>query len=131
MLLAGDRSNFTLHAELNWHVLAAAAALTLLTGLLFGLAPALQSTRVDIATALKEARSGRTGRSTRWYDGPSGMLVMSQIAISLLMLVAARLFVRTLSNVKSVNLGFDRKNLLLFQLNALKANHKNPGMAAF
>jgi macrolide transport system ATP-binding/permease protein len=131
MLLAGGRSNFTLHADLNWHVLAAAAALTLLTGLLFGLAPALQSTRVDIVTALKEARSGRTGRSTRWYGGPSGMLVVGQIAISLLMLVGAGMFVRTLSNLESVNLGFDRENLLLFQLDALKAGHKNPEMAAF
>jgi predicted permease len=131
VLLAGGSSNFTLHAELNWHVLAAAAALTLVTGVLFGLAPALQSTRVDVMPALKEARSGRDGRSTRWTGGPSGMLVAGQIAISLMILVAAGLFVRTLSNLESVDLGFHRENLLLFQMDALKAGHKNPEAAAF
>ena len=59
MLLANGRVNFTLHAGLNWRVLGAAVALSLLTGVLFGLAPALQATRVDVIPALKETRSGQ------------------------------------------------------------------------
>jgi len=128
LLLANGRANFTLHAELNWHVLGAAAALSLLTGVLFGLAPAIQATRVDVMPALKEARAGES-RSRR--ASPSQVLVAGQIAISLLMLVAAGLFVRTLSNLQSVELGFNRENVLLFQLDARKAGHKDPEIATF
>ena len=56
---------------------------------------------------------------------------MSQIAISLLLLVAAGLFVRTLANLESVELGFNRENVLLFQVDARKAGHKDPEIAAF
>src|SRR5205085_3586403 len=59
------------------------------------------------------------------------MLVACQIAISVLMLVAAGLFVRTLSNLQSIELGFDREKVLLFQLDARKAGHRDPEIAAF
>jgi macrolide transport system ATP-binding/permease protein len=132
LLLANGRPNFTLHAELNWRVLAVAAALSLLTGALFGLAPALRATRVDLMPALKEARAARpAARHHRWRVGLSHALVVGQIAVSLLMLVAAGLFVRTLANLQSIELGFNRQNLLLFQLDARKAGHKDPEIAAF
>ncbi|MBZ5621364.1 MAG: ABC transporter permease [Acidobacteriia bacterium] len=130
VLLAHGQRSFTLHAELNWHVLGAAAALCLLTGALFGLAPAMQSTHVDVVSALKETRMGQAGaRRAVWRAGH--LLVVSQIAISLLILVAAGLFVRTLSNLQSVELGFNRENVLLFQLDARKAGHKDPEISAF
>jgi macrolide transport system ATP-binding/permease protein len=61
LLLANGKTNFTLHADLNWHVLGAAAVLSVLTGVLFGLAPALQSTRVDVISAMREIRAGESG----------------------------------------------------------------------
>ena len=132
LLLANGRANFTLHAELNWHVLGAAAALSLLTGVLFGLAPAMQATRVDVIPALKEKRASEPGvRHSVWRVSASHALVVCQIAISLMMLVAAGLFVRTLANLQSVELGFNRENVLLFQLDARKAGHKDPEIAAF
>lgn len=129
LLLVNGRENFTLRAELNWHVLAVTAGLTLLTGILFGLAPAMQSTRVDVMPALKEVRAGRV--RSRWRISLSHVLVVSQFALSLLILVAAGLFVRTLSNLQSVQLGFNRENLLLFQLNARQAGHRDAEIASF
>jgi predicted permease len=132
LLLANGRANFTLHADLNWHVVGVAAALSLLTGVLFGLAPAMHATRVDLIPALKETRAGQpTARHSSWRISPSHVLVVGQIAISLVMLVAAGLFVRTLSNLQSIELGFNRENVLLFQLDARKAGHKGPEIAAF
>ena len=130
LLLSNGQANFTLHAQLNWHVLGAAAALSLLTGVLFGLAPALESTRVDVVAALKETRAGRPLHSFRRMS-LSRSLMVGQIAISLVMLVAAGLFVRTLSNLHSIDLGFNRENVLLFQLDARKAGHKGPEINAF
>ena len=129
LLLANGSDNVTLSAELNWHVLAVTAGLTLLTGLLFGLAPAIQSTRVDVMPALKEVRAGRV--RSRWRISLSHVLVVSQIALSLLILMAAGLFIRTLSNLQSVQLGFNRENLLLFQLNARQAGHRDAEIASF
>ena len=132
LLLANGRANFTLHAELNWHVLGAAATLSFLTGVVFGLAPALEATRVDIMPALKATRAGQpAARHAFRRISLSHTLGVSQIAISLVMLVAAGLFVRTLSNLESIQLGFNRENVLLFQLDARKAGYKDPEIAAF
>ena len=130
-LLAGGNGRFTLHAELNWRVLAAAAALAMLTGLLFGLAPALQAIRVDVMPVLKETRASEQRPRMRLRLSLNRMLVVSQIAISLLLLVAAGLFVRTLSNLQSLDMGFDRENVLLFKLNARQAGHRDPEIISF
>jgi len=134
VLLANGQENFSLHAELNWHVLSATLAVSLLCGTLFGLIPAIQSIRADVIPALKETRSSDSharARSRSLGMNLSHALVVSQIAISLLLLVAAGLFVRTLSNLQSVQLGFNRENLLLFELNALQAGHRDPEIATF
>jgi predicted permease len=131
LLLANGQENFTLRAELNWHVLAAVAGLSLLTGVLFGLAPALQSTRMDFMPALKESRTGAIrGHGFRRF-GLSRILMVSQIAVTLLILVSAGLFLRTLSNLASIPLGFNRENVLTFYVNARQAGHKDPEIVAF
>jgi macrolide transport system ATP-binding/permease protein len=126
LLLANGREEFTLRAELNWHVLAVVAALSLLTGVLFGLAPALQATRGDLVPALKESKTGGQGRHGSRRLSLSRFLIVSQIAITLVIVVAAGLFVRTLSNLASIELGFNRDNVLTFELNARQAGHKDP-----
>jgi macrolide transport system ATP-binding/permease protein len=132
LLLADGPTNFTVHAGLNWHVLGVTAALSLLTGVLFGLAPAMQSTRVDVVPALKEIRASQPPTPHAfWRVDPGQVLVAGQIAVSLLMLTAAGLFVRTLSNLQSIDLGFNRENILLFQLNARSAGHQDPEISAF
>src|SRR5258708_4648303 len=132
LLLANGKENFTLRPDLNWHVLAAAVALSLLTGLLFGLAPALQSTRVDVMSTMKDRGTSLLACQSRHsFWSLSHVFVVSQIAISLLILVAAGLFVRTLSNLQSIQLGFNREGLLLFQMNARQAGHKDPEIVSF
>jgi macrolide transport system ATP-binding/permease protein len=124
-LMANGHENFTVRAELNWHVLAVAAALSVLTGILFGLVPAIQSTRADVVTALKD--TGNSGRKKRL----PALLVPGQIAVALLMLVAADLFTGTLSNLQAVQVGFNRENLLLFEVNARLAGHREPEIFDF
>jgi len=131
LLLGNGRENFTLRAELNWHVLAGAAALSVLTGVVFGLAPALQSTRMDLLQGLKESRTGEgVGRGLRRMAA-SRILIVAQIAITLLIVVAAGLFARTLSNLASIELGFNADNVLTFELDARQTGHTDPEIVDF
>src|ERR1700736_4753637 len=125
LLLSRGRENFTLHAELNWNVLGLTAALSVVCGLLFGLAPAIQSTHPDVMPTLKDGRGGGPRRRAQH------VLVVAQIAISFLILVAAGLFVRTLNNLHSIQLGYARENILLFSLNARQVGHRPPEIATF
>jgi macrolide transport system ATP-binding/permease protein len=124
-LFSNGQENFTLHAELNWTVLGVTAALSVVCGLLFGLAPAIQATRPDVMPALKNGRGGGPRRRAQH------VLVVAQIAMSFVILVAAGLFVRTLDKLHSVQLGYARENILLFSLNASQAGHRDPGIATF
>ena len=125
LLLSHGQEKFTLHAELNWSVLVVTAALSVVCGLLFGLAPAIQSTRPDVMPALKDGRGGGPRRRTQH------VLVVAQIAMSFLLLVAAGLFVRTLDKLHSVQLGYAREDILLFSLNARQSGHRAPEIATF
>jgi len=129
--MGGD--NFTLNATLNWHVLAVTVGISLATGLLFGLAPAIQATRLNPVAALKTTRGGEGGvRLGSWRRLTlSHALTVSQMAISLLLLLAAGLFVRTLNNLNSVQLGFNQENLLLVNLNAAQAGYKDGALVRF
>jgi predicted permease len=131
-LLANGQEGFTLHAELNWHVLLVTLGLSVACGLLFGLAPALRATRPALMPALKDrAVSGWSAPLRGRRVSLSQVLVVAQIATSLLLLVAAGLFVRTLSNLQSVSLGFNRDNLLLFDVNAPQAGYPEARVADF
>jgi predicted permease len=124
-LLSHGQQNFTLHAELNWNVLAVTAALSLICGLFFGLAPAIQSTRPDVVPALKDGRAAGTRHRGQH------VLVVAQIALSFVLLVAAGLFVRTLNKLHSIQLGYARENILLFSLDAHQAGHRGPEITNF
>jgi predicted permease len=131
-LLANGQANFTLHAELNWRVLGFSFALAMVAGLLFGLAPAVQATRVDFTPALKESRSqGNTGSSHRFRPRLGHALIVAQIAVSLLLVIGAGLFVRTLSNLHSIDVGFNRENILLVSINGRQAGYREAALARF
>ena len=114
---------FTPH--LDGRVLAFTFAVSVLTALLFGLAPILHSLRVDVAPALKsgtgalEAFSGR-----RRFYSMGNLLVVAQVTLALVALTSAGLLVRTLRNLKGVDLGFDASNVLVFSINPALAGYK-------
>ena len=123
-LLANGRDNFTLHAELNWIVLAGTLILAVVSGVLFGLAPALQAAHVQVAPALKDA-GAETGR--RWRGRSLGRtLVVTQLVLSLVLLVGAGLFGRTLAKLHAIELGFDRENVLLFAIRPSTIGYRGP-----
>jgi predicted permease len=118
----GGRGLRALEPQLDWRVLGFTFALSLLTGLVFGLAPAWRSTRVDLTPSLKE--SGR-GSSAVHRSLLSRGLVVFQVALSLLLLVGAGLFVRTLLNLQRVDPGFNTQNLLLFDVQPSLSGYKD------
>jgi predicted permease len=133
-LLVNGQEGFALHAELNWHVLAVTLALSFLCGVLFGLAPALQATRPALMPSLRDRAIGQP-RARLLSVVPRLIsrqaLVVAQIAISLLLLVMAALFVQTLSKLQSLSLGFNRENVLLFDVNAPQAGVPEARVAGF
>jgi len=133
LLIGNGREDFTLHATMNWRVLAVTLALSVTTGMLFGLAPAIQSVMVDLNGALRQARGGehRLHLASWLRIAPSHALVVSQIAVSLLLLAAAGLFLRTLNNLNSVALGFNGERVLLFTVNAQQAGYKKEALVRF
>ncbi|MGH2779910.1 MAG: ABC transporter permease [Thermoleophilaceae bacterium] len=95
-------------------VLGFTVAIVLLTALVFGLVPALQASRLDMIPALENdaASAGEGGRRL----GLRGTLVVGQVALSLVLLIGAGLFVRSLRNLQEVDLGFEARNVLLSSL---------------
>ena len=100
-------------AGFDWRIFGFAVGVSVLTSILFGLAPAWAATRVQVSSGLKEAAQTTTHRR-RGLAGKS--IVVIEVALSMLLLVGAGLFVRTLSNLRHSHLGFRSDNLLLFQL---------------
>jgi predicted permease len=98
---------------IDWRVLGFVMGVTTLTGIVFGIAPALRATAVNVGEALKQTGRSVTGARSRL--GKS--LLVVQVAVSLMLLVGAGLFLRTLHNLRQVEVGFNPQNLLLFRIN--------------
>jgi predicted permease len=94
--------------------------ISLVSGVLFGIAPALRATSIDLTSALKEKSS--RGRKSRFNLGSA--LVVTQVALSLILLVGAGLFARSLIKLQQENLGFNRENVLLVNLDMRLAGYK-------
>jgi predicted permease len=99
-------------AFFDWRVLMFVVAVTAVTGIVFGLAPALRATGGDVNAALKQ--TSRSVAGSRSVLGKS--LLVLQVALSLVLLVGAGLFLRTLQNLRHVDVGFNPQNLMLFRL---------------
>jgi len=99
-----------IHIHFDWSVFAFTAAITILTGVLFGLVPAFAATRTTVSSDLKES-SAQLTRKRKGWGGKT--LVGFQIALSTLLVVGASLFLRTLSGLNSIEVGFRTDHLLL------------------
>ena len=104
----------------DWRLLAFSFGMCLLVGLLCGIAPAIQTTRPNLSSALKN-ESAAGGRIR--FDLKRALVVL-QVAIALLLLIGAGLFVRSLSNLRSLDPGFVRENVLIIQTNPLALGYK-------
>jgi predicted permease len=123
-LVSESSTPIPLDARLDATVLAFTAAVALVTGVLFGLAPALRATRLDLNAVLRgTARSimGSGRRPGRWPL--ARILVGAQVALSLLLLITAGLFVRSLQNLSAVSLGYDSDHLAMFRLTPLSSGY--------
>jgi predicted permease len=126
--LSTQTNTVFLDLALDWRVLAFTSAVTIVTALLFGTAPALRATRAAPAYALRasagQARSPviyglpRRSLGEGWASG----LVVAQVALSLVLVVAAGLFVRTFGSLARLHLGFDRDRVLLVSVNAQRTD---------
>ena len=99
-----------------------ALVVTLLSGIAFGLLPALGTSGLDPLTALKRHDSCRTGRAFPWDSGR--LLVSLQVALALVLLAGAGLFARTLANLRSVDLGMKRGNVLFIDTNMTQSGYE-------
>ena len=115
--------------SVDWQVLAFTFAAAIATGLLFGLAPAWQACNVEVNSVLKET-GGKGGTGRRRLRGA---LVVSEVALSLILLVGAGLLIRTFANLMGVTTGFDQRNVLTFQiaLNGERYNTTNQAAAFY
>jgi len=105
---------FHLDVHPDWRVFGFTLLASVFVGMLSGLAPASAGARIDLVSALKDIEGKSGGISLRAWLTPGKALVVSQIALTMVVLAGAGLLVRTLANLKAVNTGFDPQNLVIF-----------------
>jgi predicted permease len=115
----------SLDLKLDLRMLGFTAAVSALTGILFGLAPALRATRVELNASLKDGTGTGGGSRSTLSKG----LVVTQVSLSLVLLAGAGLFIRTLRNLQNVEIGFNRENMLLFRADPRISGHKDEQIA--
>ena len=126
--LSTSTNTVFLDLGLDWRVLAFTTLVAVATAVLFGLAPALRASRVRPNEALKE--QGR-GLSTERRFGLGSVLVVTQVALSLVLLVAAGLFMRTFASLANLDIGFERDGVLVVNVNARRVPVEPADRAAF
>ncbi len=120
--LVSSTGPLPLEIHIDAKVLLFTAAISIFAGLLFGMAPALKTTRLDVVSSLKESKSGQADGFTRLFGK---LLIVSQIVFSLILLVGAGLFIRTLQNLEKVDVGYARNGLLLVETDPLAGGYKD------
>lgn len=122
----GGQQMSALETRIDLRVLGFTIALSWLTGILFGLAPAWRATKVDLAPSLKDSFRSSSGAARSYF---TKALVVAQVAISLLLMIGAGLFLSTLLNLYRVDPGFNTHNLLLFSIEPGLSGYKKEPLA--
>ncbi len=114
-------------------VLGFTVAVSLLTGIVFGIAPTLRSTRVDLTPTLKDGAgsSASSGRASGKWFSIGNALVVAQVALAIVILVGAGLLVRTLQNLRNIDVGFDSHNILIFGIDPTLIGYKGAQVDSF
>src|SRR6476469_3063056 len=119
--MSTETNRVFLDVSLDWRVLGFTIAATALTALLFGTAPAIRAADVQPMEAIKEHGRGAAHHHHHGHAGHAGMtgsLVIAQVALSVILVAAAGLFVRTFASLASLHLGFERDRVLIVTVNA-------------
>jgi predicted permease len=127
-LLAQSSQPDAVQLQFDWRVFLFTLGITFATGILFGLAPAWQSTRIAAHAGVRETGGATAGHQRLRFDKA---LVIGQIAISATLLMGAGLFVHTLFNLGRIPLGFESSHILLFRLDLPRARYSDVQMTAF
>jgi predicted permease len=127
MMPAGD-APLPLSATPDERILLFALAVSVLTGVVFGLVPALQSTRVNLAPALKESAGAVVGGAPMGFRRA---LVVAQVFLSLLLLIGAGLFIRSLQNLRKLDPGFRTHNVIAFSVDPALSGYSKARTAVF
>lgn len=125
-LLSQREIPLSLNLNLDLRLLSFTVVVTLLTSVLFGLTPAFLATRVELQSALKHDAPGRSSRSAL---SVGRVFVIAQVALSLILLVGAGLFVRSLQKLQQVETGYTRENVLALKLEPVGSDSKTPQLA--
>jgi predicted permease len=116
----------SLDLPLDWRLLAVTALVTTITALMFGTGPALRASRAAPIEALKQQGRGGAGR-----QGRTGLLVVFQVALSLVLLVTAGLFLSTFRRLATLPLGFETGRVLVVDVDTARAHADNASRAAY
>jgi predicted permease len=127
--LPENSTGYAISSSPDLRLLSFAVGLSLLTGLVFGLTPALQAARPNIADTLKAKAASVTGGTAQINFRK--LLVAAQITLSLLLLICASLFIRSLANLHSVNPGFKTENLVQFEMDLGSIGYDRPRANVF
>src|SRR5579863_3761552 len=120
-------------AGLDFRVLGFTAATAIITGIAFGLAPAVRCMRVDLTPVLKDGsgKGSSEGHGGRGWLNLGNSLVVAQVALTVVVLVGAGLLVKTLENLKSIDPGFSTNNVLNFDMDPTLTGYKGERLATF
>src|SRR6185295_3621037 len=122
----GGREMSALSPRLDLRVLGFTLGLSFLTGIIFGILPALRATDLDLTPALKDSGRSSSGIGRSWL---SKSLVVVQVSLSVLLLIGAGLLIRTLRNLQHVDMGFNANNVLLFKVDPSLLGYRDEKLA--